>query len=123
MAIEESTSRFFSSGEGDMSVLFSPVEGGSAFKLVYVRVHFRLLSGANANSNLQISLDSFEGEEYDVDLYAANDRGVGSDMNMVIPADERSDPSPWHFRAGDALLLKWPAALGIAWGVEVGYQI
>jgi len=123
MAIEQSTSQFFEEGSGDMSVLFSPPEGSAAFKLVYIRVHFRLLQGSNTNADLQVSLDSVEGEEFDVDLYKANDRGVGSDMNMVIPADERSDPSPWFFRTGDKLLLVRAGTDDVAWGVEVGYQI
>lgn len=114
---------FFAKGEGAMSESVDlPATGQVSHKLVYVRVHFRLLTGSNADADLVISLDSAAGEEHDVTLFTAKDRGVGSDAHIVFSHDELSDPSPWAFRSGDRLRFVWAGASNIGWGLEVGYE-
>lgn len=110
-------------GKGSMTVSFEPAgSGDTTFLIVYIRVHYRLLSGANVNKDLIMSLDSTAGEEHDVTLFTAKDRGVGSDANIIFSADELRSPSPWAFHAGDKIKIAWSGGSNIGWGLEIGYD-
>jgi hypothetical protein len=109
----------FRTGTGNISELVAP-SSDRAFKLVYLRCHF---TGAVALADMTIALDSAAGEEYDVALFVVRQRGSGADVNLVVTAQERVDPSPWSFQVGDKLRITWPNTLGAVWGLEVGLEI
>jgi len=110
--------RLHRAGKGPMDVTLRP-ELDAAFKLVFVRCHFREAAGT---ADLVLSLDSAAGEEFDARLYSYAGRGLDADVHLIISAAERADPSPWSFAAGDGLRFRWPGPAGAAWGLELGYQ-
>lgn len=91
---------------------------GRGFKLIFVRVHFR---GAGGTADLTLSLDSHAGEEFDVTLYVAKARGVGADVNLVVPTLEQVDPSPWAFDRDDKLRVQWTNPAATLWAIEFGF--
>lgn len=100
----------------NMDVAFG---GPEAFKLVFVRAHFRSGSGI---ADMTIALDSVAGAEWDTQLYVARDRGAGADLHLVIGADERRDPSPWAFQASDQIRFTWTNPGAVPWALEIGYE-
>lgn len=118
-----SIERISMSGRGAIDHVFRPAAMVS-FKLVYVRVHFRELeSGSPGTPNMTLSLDSALGDEFNVDLFVAESRGINADANIVVLADELADPSSWSFVDGDGIRVSWPAAdESVGWGIEVGVE-
>lgn len=109
-------------GAGNIDVVVRP-EGGQAFKLIYLRVHFRGTS-PSAGLALVLQLDSAAGEEFDVQLYSVINAGLDADVNLILTDIEMSDPSPWSFQAGDGLRLTWTRITGKnwTWGIEAGME-
>lgn len=109
-------------GPIDEKFMFSP---GIPWKLVYVRVHFREVEsgGSPGTPDLDLSVESSLGDEYNCLLFRAESRGIGSDANIVVLAEERQDPSPWSFLPDDQLHVEWAASdETVGWGIEVGYE-
>lgn len=116
--------RIRSNGVGPIDVTLKPASD-RAFKLIYVRVHFRELDsgGSPGTPTLFLDLDAIAGEEYDVRLFYVDARGIGSDANIVILAAEREGVSPWSFETGDGIRITWAAAdETVAWGIEMGVE-
>lgn len=100
-----------------------------AFRLVYVRAHFREDHDADSPSNdpaeLVISLVSIHGVQYDTTLYTFTNnggRGIGADANLIVTNEEIVAPSPWSFPADSGLKFTWANPGGVEWGIEVGYE-
>lgn len=114
-------SRFSLTGTKDMAELILP---GRLFKLIYVRLHFRLIENLDGQvvvfNNLTIDLDSSAGDQYDVRLFTYEQRGYGRDAHLLFTDRETTDPSPWTFEADDGLLFSWANPGLITWGLQVG---
>ncbi len=92
------------------------------FRLAFVRCHF---IGTSATAPMTIALDALAGVSYDATLFTITRAGVARDINLRIPAEESTDPSPWTFQAGDAGRIQWtnPDPTNITWGLQVGLAI
>lgn len=109
-------------GQRDMDVTVKP---GRRFKLLYIRCHFSVPHGETtpdltALSNMSVTLSSGGGTQFDVQLFAIQQAGLGRDVNSIIASHESNDPSPWSFDSNDALVFKWPNPDGVVWGLTVG---
>ncbi len=100
-----------------------------AFRVVYIRVHFRADPNASSSDSspnpLTISLDSRGGDQYDATLYEFTKdggRGIGADANLIVTNEESTAPSPWSFHAGTGIKILWANPGGVEWGVELGYD-
>ena len=111
-------------GIGPIDVVFRPASN-RAFKLIYVRAHFREVEegGSPGTPTMYIDLDSSRGEEHDVRLFFIASRGIGADVNMVVLAAEREGVSPWSFESGDGIHITWAASDDtVGWGIELGVE-
>jgi hypothetical protein len=108
-----------SSGTGNIDATFKL---DVRFRLAFVRCHF---VGTSGLAPMTISLDAVVGVSYDATLFTVIRAGVSRDVNLRIPAEESTDPSPWTFQPGDALRIQWtnPDPGNITWGLQVGLAI
>jgi hypothetical protein len=116
--------RIRANGVGPIDVTLRPASN-RAFKLIYVRVHFREFDpgGSPGTPSLYLHLDAMAGEEYNVQLFYIDARGIGADVNVVVLAAERGGASPWSFETGDGIQVVWAAAdETVAWGIEIGVE-
>ena len=101
-----------------------------AFRLVYIRVHFRedfdaVDAPSSSPAPLTVSLVSTAGAQYDATLYTFTHnggRGIGADVNLIVTNEEMVSPSPWSFPAGSGIKLEWANPGGVEWGIEIGYD-
>lgn len=110
-----------SSGTGDMAQVCGLFLGHRAWTLVFARAHFIRQSGAGTDTaDLTISVHSVD-PAMCCELYKVAARGVGADMNLRIPVEERDQ---WIQRRGDGFKFSWtnPDAGEIRWGLQVGLQ-
>ena len=108
-----------SSGTGNMQVSLRP---GGKFVVVFVRCHFRRLSGSGTDTAaLTMDLDSDLGTDFDVRLLTQSAAGVGADVHARFDLDTLDC---WTFGDADALTFNWtnPDAGEIAWGLTVGIR-
>ena len=113
------TSRSFVNGTGNIQV---PIKPGYSFALLYIRCHFRRLSGSGTDvANMTIDLDSFRGDDFDVRMLTLTSVGVAADVNLRVV----EEIDHWTFDNDDCLTVNWtnPEIGGeIAWGLEVGIR-
>lgn len=108
-----------STGSGNIDTTFKL---DVRFRLAFVRCHF---AGSAGTSPMSVSLDATAGSDYNAMLFTLTRAGTGRDVNLRIPAEESTDPSPWTFQAGDAVRIQWtsPDPANITWGLQVGLAI
>jgi hypothetical protein len=107
------------SGSGNMQVSLRP---GGRFAVVFVRCHFRRLSGTGTDTaSFTMDLDSDLGTAFDVQLLAGLTAGVGTDINRRFTIETLDN---WIFADRDALTFNWtnPDPGEVEWGLTIGIR-
>jgi len=85
---------------------------------LFIRCHFA--GSVTTKADVAIRLAYLGGDEFDLDLYTVQRRGVGADLNLIWTPDDIRHPSPWQLQPRDGLKIDWTNPGGVTWALIVG---